>query len=541
MATVNEFVEKLKEIGKDFDKVSRKSLHLNLDEYLTDSKLTSEMFEAMLKDMPFIDEIKALREYKSEAMFSSEDCISVGLSRVCLYTKLIKNCINGHIFDYDTITLEYADCERENGSREKRQFVIQVYEGCLSGIEDKLGRRINQVSSSLIFTEQGGESNIVKSYIILKLGTRLFEGLSEIPNICEYLTPDVVLQDTISHVGYWVGADSSSTISIKGNVTIEDEVPINTNRQVTIVGPVGSKLTLINTESQQPCIGARTNTGMSYGRWCPGGSCPKEIVIDGVEVVCQSKVEGFSIGQYGSNDMPKITLLNGGKLICPEMEGERIVAYQAEAPQGSTKISALMKYKIIHLGDTPDKLLSEGQKKILQEICEYDPKYVKEITFKTSTKGLEKALELLELSQTINVSELIKGEHNNHLDRVAEVAILHLNLDDVSVDSDEMQFEMTKTYAVCKAIYGISTHEWRYTYNLIKYIREHAVLTDYIDSIMYHLIFSYAWSWPRGISKREQVDRFLSECSHRVNDDALYYLATHREKIVGHYHIELKE
>lgn len=174
-------------------------------------------------------------------------------------------------------------------------------------------------------------------------------------------------------------------------------------------------------------------------------------------------------------------------------------------------------------------------------ICEYDSKYVKEVTFKTSAKGLEKALELLKLSPTINVSELIKGEYNNHLGRVAEVAILHLNLGDVSVDSDEMWFEMTKTLAVYKAIYGISMHEWGYTYNLIRYIREHAVLTDYVDSIMYHLIFSYAWSWPRGISKREQVDRFLSECSYKVNDDALYYLATQREKIASHYHIELRE
>lgn len=116
-------------------------------------------------------------------------------------------------------------------------------------------------------------------------------------------------------------------------------------KTLTIKG--NGELRIRTNETRQPCIGCATYTGMSYGRWSPGirPNCNK-IVIDGVRVICESLVENFTIGQYGTNYCPVIECINGGSIDCPEVKGERYIEYQAEAPSGSTKISENMKYNL---------------------------------------------------------------------------------------------------------------------------------------------------------------------------------------------------
>lgn len=142
-------------------------------------------------------------------------------------------------------------------------------------------------------------------------------------------------------------------IEIYGDVLIESVVPIVTCDVGEILIKGSGKLTLISTEDMQPCIGTRTATGLSWGRWSPIDASPaRKIIIDGVEVVCQSKVDNFTLGKYGSSFVPEIELRNGGSLVCPEMNGTRVITQGAEATPGSSKLSGSVRYGIIPIDTT---------------------------------------------------------------------------------------------------------------------------------------------------------------------------------------------
>lgn len=177
------------------------------------------------------------------------------------------------------------------------------------------------------------------------------------------MNSNFVYDNCICHRGF-VATEDNNIIHINGDVTLEDEVPVVCNGVVRIEGTPDSVLHLVANSERQPCIGAKTHTGMSYGRWSPSGICPVRIEIDGCTVTCESKVLNFTIGKYGTNDMPEIVLLNDAKLICPEMDGERVITYQATAPEGSTKISESMQYGIRRAGQTDWDLFSEEKEKI---------------------------------------------------------------------------------------------------------------------------------------------------------------------------------
>lgn len=141
----------------------------------------------------------------------------------------------------------------------------------------------------------------------------------------------------------------NSIITVEGSVALSyKEAPIQLLRDCkTLIINGSGELIIRTTEERQPCIGCVTYTGMSYGRWSPGvqPNCEK-IIIDGAKVICESLVDNFTIGQYGTNYCPVIECINGGSIECPEVKGERYIEYQAKAPSGSTKISEDMKYNI---------------------------------------------------------------------------------------------------------------------------------------------------------------------------------------------------
>lgn len=171
-----------------------------------------------------------------------------------------------------------------------------------------------------------------------------FENLKEIPEGIKLKTDigfnnDLIIYNTIT-------CSDDAIIEINSNINIRAELPIDiTNcNQLTIKGD--GCLTL-DPNYQQPCIGSLTHTGMSYGRWSPGPKVKcKKIIIDGCKVICNSKVDCFSIGRYGTNEMVEIELVNGGSIDCPEINGERYIEYEAKPPCGSTKISESMIYGI---------------------------------------------------------------------------------------------------------------------------------------------------------------------------------------------------
>ena len=155
-----------------------------------------------------------------------------------------------------------------------------------------------------------------------------------------------VLTNAVINTPYIAG--ENGTIETYGDCTIEvsNDCPIQASGTLTIKG--SGVLHVVCKDSRQACIGTQTHTGMSFGRWEPGrDSALKEIIIDGLSVLCVSAVPNFSIGSYGTNQMPKITYRDGGRLICPESEGCRIMRLSgAEGLYGSTKRCKPAEYAI---------------------------------------------------------------------------------------------------------------------------------------------------------------------------------------------------
>ena len=96
----------------------------------------------------------------------------------------------------------------------------------------------------------------------------------------------------------------------------------------------------------QPVIGHETNSNLSYGRWQMASGITREIIVKGVMLELKSIVNNFTIGEYGSADVPQIILQDGGDLICPEKNGLRIRLYSQMKVEGSTKYSTHPRYEI---------------------------------------------------------------------------------------------------------------------------------------------------------------------------------------------------
>ena len=155
---------------------------------------------------------------------------------------------------------------------------------------------------------------------------------------------------------------------VQGEVTIKCPCPIIAPKELTIKGKPGSKLTLINTEECQPCIGGKAYTGMSFGRWSP---CyvytPETLIVKGVDLICESVVENFTIGSYNHNKTTEIKCYNGS-IECPEAHGERKLVEAAEPPHGSTKISMYPTYVIVKPGETYVKPYTQKQLYVIEEM-----------------------------------------------------------------------------------------------------------------------------------------------------------------------------
>lgn len=142
-------------------------------------------------------------------------------------------------------------------------------------------------------------------------------------------------------------AGHDAVLNVKGeNSIVSTGCPLQASGVLTIKG--SGTLTLECIEDMQACIGTEMHTGMSYGRWEPVRSQPlKKIIVDGVRVVCKSRVPNFSLGRYGMSYVPEIECKNGGSIVCPEVEGvRRMIASGAEGLVGSTKRCNPAKYDI---------------------------------------------------------------------------------------------------------------------------------------------------------------------------------------------------
>lgn len=144
----------------------------------------------------------------------------------------------------------------------------------------------------------------------------------------------------------------NSEVVFDGDCTIEaEDFPAIIAEGVVTLRGSGS--IVLKGGKKQPVIGIKTNTGMSYGRWCPGIGKLNKIVIDNVHVKLESSVPNFTIGSYGTDLVPEIEFRNGGTLDCPEVKGRRIMVQSgAEGLYGSTKRSDPAIYEIEPLHGT---------------------------------------------------------------------------------------------------------------------------------------------------------------------------------------------
>lgn len=215
--------------------------------------------------------------------------------------------------------------------------IMKIYDHSNDGSSVKT----NYYSNDMVIFESKTSDETIFHHMCLKCSLNIEKG-KVIPEGIRVTTP-VCLNENRIKTSIIVKKDNP-IIEVHGDSVIEAVVPIWADGvdSVTIKGD--GKLTLICTDSMQPCIGVRTATGLSFGRWESHGSPPRKIIVDGVMVTCLSQVDYFAIGRYGSEFVPEIIQLNGGELICPETSGNRVVRKRATAPAGSTKIIDRMEY-----------------------------------------------------------------------------------------------------------------------------------------------------------------------------------------------------
>ena len=300
--------------------------------------------------------------------------------------------------------------------------------------------------------------------------------------------------------------DENPILEVNGNVRVAAENPIIADAEVITIKGSGI-LNLIATEGMQPCIGSRTYTGMSYNRWSPRKCVCKKIVVDGVEVKCESATPNFTIGAYNYDEIPEIECINGGKLLCVETEHERVLKYKATPPEGSTKISKCAKYVLADV----EPLFDESQLRLKEEIAKIDPSWEDVINFKAPENFLQEALDLLRMNPECDVSMLVNGKHTESKMICRTMCILGMS--EEYYTSIEFLFESNKL-TFLEEKYDVVLND-----GVENGVRElmHKVfgddfskVTDWQAEMVYEMIPSYYYTFDHDLTNRENAERFFN-------------------------------
>lgn len=262
------------------------------------------------------------------------------------------------------------------------------------------------------------------------------------------------------------GCEGRSSVSMKSDMVIfKSDTP-------------GSKLTIYKYPFQA-CIGTDTHAGMSYGRWSPAPH--KEFAIhvtDDLTVNCLAS-DNFSIGCYGnsSNYVPIICIQEGSTLICPEMEGKRIIKKQALPPAGSTKISEFMQYAIIKEGQSITDLYTEEDKELIETLKKHGIEVPTEELIET--KRLQRALKYRARGSELNFSKLF--DKNTDLENAASSCCLKIPQ---YYSRDEFTWECSKVSYLNRTYYSTEEDEdaLYVVHSLIKHGYEKMEATRYADA-----------------------------------------------------------
>lgn len=181
--------------------------------------------------------------------------------------------------------------------------------------------------------------------------------------------------------------DEDNELLIEGDADIVAETGpvVFTQAETCTIRGTGGVVTMRAKECQQPVIGGKTQTGMSYGRWSPYfGKTLKKLVIDNIDLTLMSATPAFAIGNYGFDDFPEIELRNGAKLTSADYhmgsDKKRYLTYRPVAPSGSTKISGDCEYVYCYPGkemEVSPKAQAELNKKQGVQYVRPDSKFMK--------------------------------------------------------------------------------------------------------------------------------------------------------------------
>lgn len=199
-----------------------------------------------------------------------------------------------------------------------------------------------------------------------------------------------------------------NVIEFSGVQVVEEPCPIDTgNHEVVLIRGLtpGTYVELVSTEEMQPCIGGHTHTGMSYGRFTIHSARLKTIIIDGCTVVCRGhgRNEAFTIGDYGSANVPFIHCINGGSLDCPETRGKRYMCDCIDRYEGSSKMTGYAQYVICADGESPDVYIPADRMEYIDSIIKKAPHMKGQLGFVYSVralKALDKTTSLVEVQDS---------------------------------------------------------------------------------------------------------------------------------------------
>lgn len=325
-------------------------------------------------------------------------------------------------------------------------------------------------------------------------------------------TENPILKNDVRKNPIIVSKISDKTIHVDGECSIVAPVPIICEDYVEIRGTQNATLRLVCTEDMQPCIGPKTHTGMSYGRWSPNGKAPTKIIIDGCKVICESKVRAFSLGCYGSsaNIVPEIVLRNGGSIECPEVNGNRLIVRQAMAPAGSTKISESMVYAIATINQKIEDLYSEDKKRLIAEVENKVGRKIPTIGLTTSENALNIANRWLSIHPTLNPDFLLNGEHENLM--FIKKAMFILGMSAEMFETREIMFETYQKipYVIGKCL-GSEVESLSDMYNVIYFISNNYAINEFTTELMYDMIPSYFYNFHHSSDHESEVKDYLEE------------------------------
>lgn len=299
-------------------------------------------------------------------------------------------------------------------------------------------------------------------------------------------------------------------LEIMSNYIVDCEVPIHTDRDESI-NISGNGKVLLAAGVMQPCIGERTHTGMSYGRWAPvEGVHLKSINISGdIEIYCLPSEDNFSIGAYNYEEVPEINIAGNAKLIAPEMEGKRVLLKGVPQPDGSTKFSGSAVYGILKEGADESSLFSKEQ---LEELDKIEPLFpgARSICKPTADAStLRRALLLLEANPEVDITPMLQKENKWKLMQLTGCVVL--GLDPEIAAYSELKYEVFKIECLCGRR-GIDFNAENCTDVLIAKLKEEysgRPLTDWDYRVLYESIPAYFFTFEGGGIK-SNVDRFLA-------------------------------